>query len=126
MRVLVVDDDPSIRAMLEYALYFEDFQVDCAPDGETALEMLRTLRPDVILLDVMMPRIDGLEVARRIREDAALEHIPVVMLSAKTQDADIMAGWVAGAASYLTKPVDVDMMVAEISRLVSERRLAMA
>jgi DNA-binding response OmpR family regulator len=126
MRVLVVDDDPSIRAMLEYALYFEDFEVESAPDGETALEMLKTTQPDVILLDVMMPRIDGLEVARRIREDAALAHIPVIMLSAMTQDSDIMAGWVAGASSYLTKPVDVDMLVSEISRVISERSVALA
>jgi DNA-binding response OmpR family regulator len=126
MRVLVVDDDPSIRAMLEYALYFEDFQVECAPDGATALEMLKTSRPDAILLDVMMPRMDGYEVARQIRADADLQDIPVIMLSAKSEDRDIMAGWVAGAASYLTKPVDIEMLVAEISRLVARQGLAVA
>lgn len=125
-RVLVVDDDPSIRAMLEYTLSFEDFEVTSVGDGQAALDYLKFNRPDVLLLDVMMPAIDGIEVAKSIRADGELEDVPVIMLSAKVQDADVMAGWVAGAASYLTKPLDVDMLLAEMHRVSAERRLQVA
>jgi DNA-binding response OmpR family regulator len=79
-----------------------------------------------VLLDVMMPAIDGIEVAKTIRSDAGLQDVPVIIMSAKARDADIMAGWVAGAASYVTKPFDVDTLLQEIHRVTSERRLQVA
>lgn len=126
MRVLVVDDDPSIRALLEYTLSFEDFDVTSVPDGRAALDHLKLNHPDIVLLDVMMPAINGIEVAKSIRSDPGLEDVPVIIMSAKAQDADIMAGWVAGAASYVTKPFDVDLLLQEIHRVTSERRLQVA
>jgi DNA-binding response OmpR family regulator len=126
LRVLVVDDDPSIRALLEYTLSFEDFDVTSVSDGQAALDHLKFNRPDIVLLDVMMPVIDGIEVAKSIRSDNDLEDVPVIMMSAKTQDMDIMAGWVAGAASYVTKPFDLDLLLQEIHRITAERRLQVA
>jgi DNA-binding response OmpR family regulator len=126
LRVLVVDDDPSIRAMLEYTLSFEDFEVTSVSDGKAALDHLKFNRPDIVLLDVMMPVIDGIEVAKSIRSDSDLEDVPVIMMSAKTQDTDIMAGWVAGAASYVTKPFDLDLLLQEIHRVTAERRIQLA
>jgi two-component system alkaline phosphatase synthesis response regulator PhoP len=126
LRVLVVDDDPSIRAMLEYTLSFEDFDVTSVVDGRQALDHLRFNHPDIVLLDVMMPAIDGIEVAKSIRSDPELEDVPVIMMSARAGDGDIMAGWVAGAASYVTKPFDLDLLLQEIHRVTSERRLRVA
>ncbi len=74
----------------------------------------------------MMPAIDGIEVARSIRSDPELEDVPVIILSAKAADGDIIAGWVAGAASYLTKPLDVDLLLQEIHRITSQRQLQVA
>jgi DNA-binding response OmpR family regulator len=98
LRVLVVDDDPSIRAMLEYTLSFEDFNVTSVADGKVALDHLKFDRPDIVLLDVMMPEIDGIEVAKSIRSDGDLEDVPIIIMSAKTQD---RTSWRAGLRAQL-------------------------
>jgi DNA-binding response OmpR family regulator len=126
LRVLVAEDDPSIRALLEYTLSFENFEVTTVPDGQAALDHLKFNRPDIVLLDVMMPAVDGIEVAKSIRADVELEDVPVIIMSAKAGDGDIMAGWVAGAASYLTKPLDLDLLLQEIHRMTSLRGLRIA
>ena len=103
-RVLVVDDEPDVLLLGRVNLEFEGYQVSTAPDGEAGLEACRELRPDVVLLDVMMPKMDGWQVLEAIKADEELQQIPVVMLTAKVQDEDQIRGWSAGAAEYITKP----------------------
>lgn len=103
-RVLVVDDEPDVLLLCRVNLEFEGYDVVTAPDGEAGLQRCRELEPDVVLLDVMMPRMDGWQVLEAIKADDRLAHIPVVMLTAKVQDEDQIRGWSAGAADYITKP----------------------
>lgn len=103
-RVLVVDDEPDVLLLCRVNLEFEGYEVSTAPDGEAGLEACRELKPDVVLLDVMMPKMDGWQVLEAIKADEELKHIPVVMLTAKVQDEDQIRGWSAGAAEYITKP----------------------
>lgn len=103
-RVLVVDDEPDVLLLCRVNLEFEGYEVSTAPDGEAGFAACRELKPDVVLLDVMMPKMDGWQVLEAIKGDEDLKHIPVVMLTAKVQDEDQIRGWSAGAAEYITKP----------------------
>ncbi|MBV9660297.1 MAG: response regulator [Acidimicrobiales bacterium] len=103
--VLVIDDDPIIVNLLQVNFEIEGYDVLTATDGEAGLTYARTAGPDVVIVDVMMPGMDGMEVARRLRADGQTESIPIVMLSAKAQAADIQAG-LAVADDYLTKPFE--------------------
>jgi len=107
-RVLVADDDPSIRAILVMNLEDEGYQVIEAEDGEEALRLARHALPDLVLLDVMMPGLDGLDVLAVLRGHRHTADIPVVLITAKSGDEDIWDGWRAGAAYYVTKPFDVE------------------
>lgn len=102
--VLVVDDEPDVLLLCRVNLEFEGYRVLEAADGQRAMERLAEERPDAVLLDVMMPNMDGWEVLSAIKSDPELEHIPVVMLTAKVQDQDQIRGWSSGAAEYITKP----------------------
>ena len=102
--VLVVDDEPDVLLLCRVNLEFEGYEVIEAADGEAALEQVREQRPDVVLLDVMMPKIDGWQVLDTIKNDEDIADIPVVMLTAKVQDQDQIRGWSQGAADYITKP----------------------
>lgn len=102
--VLVVDDDPLILEVLRTVLDLEEFRVSTATDGETGLQMLAQDRPDVVVCDVMMPGLDGLEVCRRIKADPATADLPVVLLTARDRAEDQQAGLEAGCDAYLTKP----------------------
>lgn len=117
-RVLAVDDDPVIRQLLEINLELEGYEVRLAGDGVEAVEAAREFRPDLILLDVMMPRMDGWQACATIREDADLAEIPVVFLSARAQDADVEKGEALGAAAYLTKPFDPGDLLDLVAELV--------
>jgi DNA-binding response OmpR family regulator len=103
-KVLVVDDEPDVLLLCRVNLEFEGYEVIEAADGEAAMQQVRKERPDVVLLDVMMPRMDGWQVLREIKSDDDLTSIPVVMLTAKVQDQDQIRGWSEGAADYITKP----------------------
>ena len=109
--ILVVDDEPDIRTFLSVTLEMSDYVVATAEDGVQGALLARSLVPDVILLDVMMPGIDGLAVLRGLRSDPLTAHIPVVMLTAKTSDQDTWTGWQAGASYYMAKPFDVDHLL---------------
>lgn len=110
-RILIVDDEPDIRTFLSMTLEATDYLVTVAEDGLQASQMARHLRPDVIILDVMMPGMDGISVLRGLRADAETADIPVVLLTAKAGDADTWAGWEAGANYYMTKPFDIDHLL---------------
>ena len=103
-RVLVVDDEPDVLLLCRVNLEFEGYEVMEAGDGVEAMARVRERRPDVILLDVMMPRMDGWQVLTELKSDPELRDIPVVMLTAKVQDQDQIRGWSAGASEYITKP----------------------
>ncbi len=105
VRVLAVDDDPTIRRLLQVNLEMEGYEVDLAEDGVIALERMRDNRPALVVLDIMMPRMDGWTVCETMKDDPELSDIPVVFLSARAQDADIARGEKLGAA-YMTKPFD--------------------
>ena len=113
-RVLVADDDEDIRAYLEVTLQLAGFHVLLAADGAEAVQAARTGRPDVVLLDVMMPTLDGLDALRQLREDPRTGHLPVMLLTARVQTDDAISGLDAGADDYLTKPFDPDELVARV------------
>ena len=102
--ILVVEDEEDIRELLKYNLEKEGYQVFVAATGEEALQTVRARRPDLILLDLMLPGIDGLEVCRRIRGGAQTQHLPIIMLTAKGEEADIVTGLELGADDYIVKP----------------------
>ena len=118
-RILVIDDDPSIRSLFKRGLGYEGFSVDLAESGEVGLISARDNVPDLIILDVMMPGIDGFEVLRRLR--AAGDTIPVIMLTAKDTDESQVEGLNAGADDYVLKPVSFDVLLARI-RAVQRRQ----
>ena len=101
MRILVVDDDRSVRESLRRSLAFNGYQVELASDGQAALDAVLAQRPDAMVLDVMMPRLDGLEVCRRLR---ARSSVPIIMLTAKAEEIDKVLGLELGADDYITKP----------------------
>ena len=116
-RVLVADDDPDILDLLTLNLECHGYQVHGAHDGEEAREMALRLIPDLIVLDVMMPKLDGLEVLAALKAHAQTRDIPVVMLTAKASDSDVWQGWQAGADYYITKPFDLDELMRFIGYL---------
>ena len=117
-KILVADDEPNIVAALEFLLKQRGYEVRIAADGEDALKQAEAYIPDLVLLDVMMPKKSGYEVCARIRERAALRHIKVVMLSAKGRDAEVNKGLAMGADLYVTKPFSTRELMAKISALL--------
>ena len=118
-RVLVVDDEAVIRQLIAINLELEGFEVHEAVDGLDALAKARELDPDVVTLDVMMPGLDGITAARRLRSDPLTSRARIVLISARTRPADLERGSDAGADEYVTKPFDPDDLVAAVRRLVS-------
>lgn len=109
--VLAADDDPVIRRLLEVNLELEGYEVVLAEDGADAVAKATEHRPDVILLDVMMPNMDGWDACRALKADDDLKDVPVVFLSARARDADVTEGTRAGAEAYITKPFDpIDLL----------------
>ncbi|HSS56394.1 MAG TPA: response regulator transcription factor [Solirubrobacteraceae bacterium] len=116
MRILVVDDEPAVRTSLERALSLEGYEVDLAPDGAAALDRLAAAPPDAVVLDVSMPRLDGLEVCRRMRQ--AGDRTPVLMLTARDAVDDRVEGLDAGADDYLVKPFALRELRARLRALL--------
>ncbi len=119
-RILIADDDRAIREALERALSLEGYDVVQASDGATALQLIESAHPDVAVLDVMMPNVDGLTVCRVLR--AERNRIPVLMLTARTETPDRVAGLDAGADDYLPKPFDLDELLARLRALLRRAR----
>lgn len=115
-RVLLVDDEPNILLAIEFLLKKEGYTIQKAFDGQQALEVAASFRPDIIVLDVMMPELDGFEVARRIRNTPDMEDTRIVFLTAKGTPNDKMTGYASGGEVYLIKPFDND----ELVRIVQE------
>jgi CheY-like chemotaxis protein len=116
-RVLVVDDDDVIRQLITVNLELEGFEVETAMDGQDCLDRVKEVRPDVVTLDIMMPRLDGWETAVKLREDPDTADVKVVLLSARAQEADVQRGSRIGVDAYLTKPFDPDELITVVRRL---------
>lgn len=125
-RALVVDDSGVIRELIAVNLQLEGFEVLTAGDGETALELAAELCPDVITLDVMMPRLNGLDTVRRLRQDPRTAGIPVVMVTGRAQAADRERARAVGVEAYVTKPFEPAELVEVVRRLVREGRAGSA
>ncbi|HEX3622949.1 MAG TPA: response regulator transcription factor [Acidimicrobiales bacterium] len=121
MQILVVDDEPAVRTALGRALRLGGYEVDAAADGNAALETLSSTAPDAVLLDVLMPGIDGLDVCRTLRRRG--DQVPILMLTARDSVADRVAGLDAGADDYLVKPFHLEEMLARVRALLRRSSL---
>ncbi|HYX75746.1 MAG TPA: response regulator transcription factor [Gaiellaceae bacterium] len=119
-RILVVEDEPAIADAVEYALQSEGFDVDTAHDGDGALDAARTREYDLLVLDLMLPGLSGIEVCRRLRDESA---VPILMLTAKDSELDRVLGLEVGADDYVTKPFSVPELVARVRALLRRRDL---
>jgi len=119
MRILVVDDDRAVRESLRRSLQFNGYQVDLASDGQQAIDAVAGQRPDAMVLDVMMPRLDGLEVCRRLRSTG--DDLPILVLTARDAVSDRVAGLDAGADDYLPKPFALEELLARLRALLRRR-----
>lgn len=119
-RILICDDDPVILRLIEVNLELEGFEVLTGNNGEEGVEIATRERPDLVILDIMMPRMDGYEACRRLKADDATKHIPIVFLSAKAQASDIEKGKSYGVAEYLTKPFDPTDLTDLVFKLVGQ------
>jgi len=117
-QILVVDDNPTNRDILETRLKASGYEVIQAGDGEEALSIAQSRHPDLLLLDIMMPKLDGIEVCRRLKSDPNLPFMPIVLVTARTDTKDVVAGLDAGADEYLTKPIDQKALVARVAALL--------
>ncbi|AUS08236.1 DNA-binding response regulator [Laceyella sacchari] len=115
-KILVVDDEASIVKLVQFNLEKEGFQVDVAYDGEMALDMMKNGFPDLLILDLMLPKLDGLEVCRRLRQEK--KHIPILMLTAKTDEFDKVLGLELGADDYMTKPFSPRELTARVKAIL--------
>jgi two-component system, OmpR family, response regulator MprA len=122
-RVLIIEDDEGILRVLRRALNYENYQVETAVDGEVGLALARDWRPDLIILDLMLPGMDGLEVTQRLRMDG---NIPILMLTAKDTINDRVLGLDAGADDYMTKPFELDELLARVRALLRRTQLERA
>src|SRR5580698_6161628 len=122
-RILIVDDVPSNTRLLEAKLTAEYYQVASARDGFETLTIARSWQPDLILLDVMMPGMDGFECCRLLKDDISTLHIPVMMVTALGDPSERLRGLTAGADDFLTKPVEFDTLMARVRSLVRLKRL---
>ena len=118
-KILIVDDEPNIVMTLEYTFKKSNYEVFIARDGQEALDILKINFPDVIILDIMMPMVDGFATLEQIRKDANLQHTKVMFLSAKNKESDIEKGLALGADAYMTKPFSIKKVVEKVEELLS-------
>ncbi|MGD8993732.1 MAG: SpoIIE family protein phosphatase [Syntrophobacterales bacterium] len=121
--ILIVEDNPESLDILRARLTAHNYEIITAPDGEAGLTMARERQPDLILLDIMMPKMDGIEVCRRIKGDPSLPFMPIIMVTAKADSKDVVAGLEAGGDEYLTKPVDHAALVARVKSMLRIKAL---
>ena len=116
--ILVVEDDRALAGVLEYNLTSEGFNVTCAMDGQDALNQARAKVPDLVLLDVMIPVMDGVQVCRQLRSESATTNTPIIMLTAKGEETDQVVGFSVGADDYVTKPFSVRVLLERVKALL--------
>jgi len=116
--IVVIDDEEDIRELIEYNLAKEGYQISCAVSGEEGLELVRRLTPDIVILDLMLPGVDGLEVCRRLKSDPALKVIPIIMVSARGEEPDVVSGLELGADDYISKPFSPRVLLARVKSVL--------
>src|SRR2546428_7093954 len=121
--ILIVDDEPMNLDILQLRLAVHGYEILTATNGEEALAMASAQQPDLILLDVMMPKMDGIDVCRHLKADASFSFMPIILVTAKADSKDIVAGLEAGADEYLTKPVDQAALVARVKSMLRVKAL---
>jgi DNA-binding response OmpR family regulator len=119
--VLVAEDDDDIRALVVYRLERSGYEVVQAQDGEEALRVAAECELDLAILDVMMPKLDGYEVTRRLRREDATSRLPIILLTARTQESDVSQGFAAGADDYIRKPFSPDELRARVQAILGRR-----
>jgi DNA-binding response OmpR family regulator len=119
--VLIADDDPLLRAILEHKLAAAGYAVNSVEDGQAAVDAAEATRPQFVVLDAMMPVMDGFEALRRMKENPELKDVAVVMLTALKRDQDVVGALKLGAADYIAKPFNPDELVARLDRLAAQR-----
>ncbi|MDD5491630.1 MAG: response regulator transcription factor [bacterium] len=117
-KILIVEDEKDIVELLQYNLEKENFKIQSAGNGQRALDLVRKNHPDLILLDLMLPEIDGLEVCRILKKDSKTSHIPIIMLTAKSSESDKIVGLELGADDYITKPFSMKELIARVKALL--------
>ena len=123
-KVLVIEDEQDIQELIEYNLLKQGYEVEVRGDGEQGIECAKTFSPDIIVLDIMLPGLDGLSVCREIRMEKSLERTPIIMLTAKSEETDIVVGLELGADDYMTKPFSPNELVARIRAHLRRKRKA--
>lgn len=116
--IFVVDDDPDMNELVCNVLADAGYDTISAFDGKQALEMVREHQPDLVLLDIMLPEIDGVEVCRTINKDESIRTIPVIMVTVKTGLSSKLSSYVAGARRYITKPIEMDELISEVDKVL--------
>jgi DNA-binding response OmpR family regulator len=119
-KILIAEDERDIRELITYTLQFAGYEVVSAGDGEEAVQLTLLEKPDLVLLDVRMPRMNGYEACKAIKADEKTKGIPVVFLSAKGQEAEIQAGMQAGAVEYMVKPFSPDQLTARVKVVLAK------
>ena len=119
-KILVVDDQIDLVKTLQFALELEQYKVLVSYNGEDALSQARKEHPDLILLDIMLPKLDGYKVCRLLKFDEQYKHIPILMMTAKTQEKDKLMGKETGADEYITKPFDMDELMGKIKEYLKQ------
>jgi DNA-binding response OmpR family regulator len=119
--ILVADDEEDLRELVSYRLSRSGYEVVEAVDGQEAFELATERTPDLMVLDVMMPRLDGYELTRRVREQDSLRSVPVILLTARSQESDVSRGFDVGVDDYLKKPFNPDELVARVRAVLGRR-----
>src|SRR5580698_1729803 len=121
-KILVVEDDRDISELISYNLEREGYEIACLYDGGQAVEFVNKRKPELIILDLMLPEVDGIEICRTLKSDPNTKHIPIVMLTAKSEEADVVVGLQMGADDYIPKPFSPKVLAARIKAIT--RRIA--
>lgn len=118
-KILIVDDEPNIVISLEFLMQQSGYEVDIARDGEEALQKIASFEPDLLLLDIMLPQLNGFEVCQRIRENPQWNELKIIMLSAKGREMDVSKGIALGADAYVTKPFSTKDLISKVQLLLA-------
>ncbi|MEQ8768334.1 MAG: response regulator [Planctomycetota bacterium] len=122
-KIVVIEDEPDILEVIQYNLSREGFEVECARDGEMGLRLVQRVAPDLVLLDLMLPGVDGVELCRKLKDDDLTRNIPVIMVTAKGEESDIVLGLGMGADDYVTKPFSPKELTARIKAVLRRGKL---
>ena len=117
-KILVVEDDRDISELITYNLEREGYDIACLYDGSQAVDFVKKRKPELIILDLMLPEVDGIEICRALKSDATTKHIPIIMLTAKGEEADVVVGLQMGADDYIPKPFSPRVLVARIKAIL--------